>query len=69
MKNNRLDKITIIYICLETIDAIAFQPTTMTTSLATNLFLLAFALILLPSSARAFGAGDIPDFSYLERLY
>lgn len=42
----------------------SFTQTTMS-SLPSTILLLSALLILLPSPARAFGAGEIPDFSYL----
>jgi hypothetical protein len=34
-------------------------------SLTTTLLILTVLVVLLPSEAYAFGAGDIPDFAYL----
>lgn len=38
-------------------------------SLSTSLFLLAAVLVLLPTHSVAFGAGDIPDFAYLNGVH
>lgn len=35
-------------------------------AIVTTFLVLAVVLVLLPSEVAAFGAGDIPDFSYLE---
>jgi hypothetical protein len=37
-------------------------------NLTTTLLLITIVLVLLPTEAAAFGAGDIPDFSYLNGL-
>jgi hypothetical protein len=36
-----------------------------TPNLSTTLLLITVVLVLLPTQTYAFGAGDIPDFSYL----
>ena len=35
-------------------------------TIVTTFLVLTVILVLLPSEVAAFGAGDIPDFSYLE---
>lgn len=37
-------------------------------NLTTNLLILAVILIVLPTETYAFGAGDIPDFAYLNGM-
>lgn len=38
----------------------------MPSPIVTTFLVLTVVLVLLPSEVAAFGAGDIPDFSYLE---
>lgn len=38
-------------------------------SVTTNILFIALFLVLLPTGAHAFGAGDIPDFAYLNGDY
>jgi hypothetical protein len=38
-------------------------------NLTTTLLILIIILVLLPTETYAFGAGDIPDFAYLNGLF